>query len=166
MAHHENTAKAMPAAARAGLLPRSINNDYAGTRIALGFFVLLTAITLGRSLIHMLAPDGGAQTIATIPLDAFTDNGAAAVIHIFSLWGLSQLIVGIIYVVALVRYRSLIPLLYLLGVVEYTVRLIMSFLKPVHADGTPPGGVANFILVPLLIAMLVLSLVRRRSRPS
>lgn len=151
------------ATSRIGLLPRSINNDYSGTRIALGFFVLLTATTLVRSLIHMVAPDGGAQSIAGIPLDAFTENGAAAVIHIFALWGLSQLIVGIIYVVALVRYRSLIPLLYLLGVVEYAVRLIMSFAKPVHTEGTAPGGVANYILVPLLIVMLVLSLVPRKS---
>jgi hypothetical protein len=153
------------ATSRIELLPRSINNDYSGTRIALGFFVLLTVMTLVRSLIHMVAPDGGAQSIASIPLDAFTENGAAAVIHIFSLWGLSQLIVGIIYVVALVRYRSLIPLMYLLGVVEYAVRLIMSFLKPVHTEGTAPGGVANYVFVPLLILMLVLSLVRRKGPP-
>ncbi len=43
----------------------------------------------------MFAPDGGAQSIATIPLDSYTANGADTVILIFSYWGLSQLIIGI-----------------------------------------------------------------------
>ncbi len=35
-------------------------------------------------LAHLLLPDGGAQSIASIPLDGFTSNGAVAVIHIFA----------------------------------------------------------------------------------
>jgi len=46
--------------------------------------MLLTVITIGRSLAHIFLPDGGAQSIATIPLDSFTTNGEATVIHIFA----------------------------------------------------------------------------------
>ena len=96
---------------RVRLLPSSLDNTYRGSRIAVGFFIVLTAFTLARSLIHIVAPDGGAQSIATIPLDSFTTNGAAALVHLFALWGLPQLIIGIVYVIALVRYRSFLPLL-------------------------------------------------------
>ena len=46
---------------RIKLLPRSIDNDYSGTRMALWFFIVFTALTLIRSLIHVIAPDGGVR---------------------------------------------------------------------------------------------------------
>ncbi len=144
------------------LLPESISGEYRGSRLALYVFYVLTAVTVVRSIIHIVAPDGGAQSIATIPLDTFTANGAATVIHLFALWGLSQLIVGAIYVVAALRYRALIPLLYLLAVIEYTVRLVLTWWKPLETAGTAPGAVGNYVLVPLLVLMLMLSLMPRR----
>jgi hypothetical protein len=149
---------------RVRLLPQSLNNDYRGPLVVVVVFAVLTALTLVRSLIHIVAFDGGAQSIATIPLDGFTANGAAAVVHVFSLWGLSQLIIGIVYVISLIRYRSLVPLLYLLAVLEYGVRLILTLAKPVDLAGRAPGGFGNYILVPLLIVLFVVSLLPKRTR--
>lgn len=155
-----------PAPARIQILPATIDNSYRGARIALWFFVAMTALTVARSVVHIVAPDGGAQSIATIPLDSFTANGAAVVIHLFALWGLSQLVVGVLYVVVAIRYCSLIPLMYLLALVEYSVRLVLTFAKPMEIEGTAPGAIGNWILIPLLAVMLVLSLVPRRERQS
>jgi hypothetical protein len=69
--------------------------------VAKWVFVLLTVMTIGRSLIHIFLPDGGASSIATIPLDDFTQDGSDAVIHIFAQWGLSQLLFGLMYVIVL-----------------------------------------------------------------
>lgn len=146
------------------LLPQSLNNDYRGPLVVVVIFAVLTALTLARSLIHIVAPDGGAQSIATIPLDGFTANGAAAVVHVFSLWGLSQLIIALVYVLSLIRYRSLIPLLYLLAALEYAVRLALTIVKPVQLEGRAPGGVGNYVLVPLLVVLFVVSLLPKRTR--
>ena len=100
------------------MFPEQLTHDYRGSPIAKWFFVILTIVTLARSLVHIFAPDGGAQSIATIPLDTFTQNGAAAVVLIFALWGLSQLLMGIIYILVLWRYQALIPFMYLLMLVE------------------------------------------------
>lgn len=54
---------------------------------AVAVFALVTIITLARSLVHLFAPDGGAQSIATVPLGTFSDNGAATVVHLFALGG-------------------------------------------------------------------------------
>lgn len=140
------------------MFPKQLNNDYGGSLIAKWVFVLLTAVTLVRSLIHMFSPDGGAQSIATIPLDSFTSDGASAVILIFSLWGLSQFLIGIIYTVVLWRYQALIPFMYLLIIVEYTMRIVLGVLKPIETVGTAPGAVGNFIIVPFAVIMLFLSL--------
>ncbi|MGJ3241119.1 MAG: hypothetical protein ACFE0Q_20580 [Anaerolineae bacterium] len=144
------------------LFPSPADNTYRGHQLAVWVLVILTIITLGRSLIHMFAPDGGAQSIATIPLDTYTEAGANTVIRIFGLWGLSQLLIGVLYGIVLIRYRALIPLMYLLMVAEYASRILLGELKPISTVGTAPGGVADYILVPLALVMLALSLWHRQ----
>ena len=140
------------------LFPQPITNQYRGAPIAKWVFLLLSVITLGRSLAHLFLPDGGAHSIATIPLESFTPNGEATVIHLFALWGLSQLLCGLLYVVVLWRYQALIPLMYLFILLEYTGRLLLTFAKPIVTSGTAPGTIGNYILIPLASLMLVLSL--------
>ena len=148
------------------ILPKEINNDYKGRKIALYIFYLITIMTVVRSLIHMFASDGGAQSIATIPLDTFTNEGASTVILVFSLWGLSQLIMGIFYVIVCWRYKSLIPLMYILIFLEYLMRLILSSLKPIETTGTAPGAVINYVFIPLMIVLVILSLQKTSKKES
>jgi hypothetical protein len=42
-------------------------------------------------------PDGGAQSIATIALDAYSPDPSAVVIGMFAQWGLTQLMFGLSY---------------------------------------------------------------------
>lgn len=106
----------------------------------------------------MFASDGGAQSIATIPLDTFTPNGANTVVLIFALWGLSQLIIGIIYVIVIWRYRTLIPLMYLLMIGEYTMRIVLGEMNPIETTGTAPGAIGDYVIIPFAAVMLYLSL--------
>lgn len=140
------------------IFPVPLNNDYRGALIALYLFIPLAAITLWRSVHHLVAADGGAQSIATIPLTSLTATGSAAVIGVFSLWGLSQLIIGICYVVALLRYRRLLPLLYLLLIGEYGGRMLIGALKPIPTVDTAPGAVINVPLIIFSIVMFVLAI--------
>lgn len=145
------------------LFPRQLTNDYQGSPLAKWVFIALTVLTIARSLIHVFAPDGGAKSIATIPLDTFSANAAASVILIFSLWGLSQLLIGLIYVVVIWRYQMWLPFMYLLVVVEYGMRIFLGLVKPIETTGTAPGGVGNYLILPLALVMLFLSL--RRTEP-
>lgn len=141
------------------IFPKNLNNHYQGQKIALYVFYILTAVTLWRSQHHVFSPDGGAQSIATIPLDSFSTDGAAAVIGVFGLWGLSQLIIAIIYVIVCLRYRAMVPLMYLLMFFEYFVRATyISTFKPIPTAGTAPGAVGNLPLILISLIMLVLSL--------
>ena len=76
----------------------------------------------------------------------------------FALWGLSQLLVGRVYVAVLWRYKALIPLMYLLMLIEYGMRIVLGSLKPIETVGTAPGAIGNYVIVPLAAVMLVLSL--------
>ena len=139
------------------ILPPTIDNNYKGNKIALWFFYLITAVTVVRSLIHMFKHDGGAQSIATIPLDTFTETGAAVVILIFAYWGLSQLMFGIIQVIVAIRYKSLIPLMYLMLVLEWATRFLLSMYKPIETVGQAPGGIGNMVLPFVCLVMFFLS---------
>ncbi len=144
------------------LFPNSIDNDYKGNKLPMYLFYLVTAFTVVRSLIHLISPDGGAQSIATIPLHLYSKEASDTIIHMFSEWGLSQLLFGLFYIVVLTRYKSLIPLMYLLLVLEYSTRLLLSFYKPFELEGQAPGGIGNYLLVPLFIVMFILSLKNNR----
>jgi len=145
------------------LLPSAIDNQFRGLKLAQYAFLILTAATLVRSLIHVFAPDGGAQSIATIPLTSYSGEAAAAVILMFSLWGLSQLLMGVVYLVVYIKYKSLIPAMYVLMIVEYAMRIVIGQMKPIVTSGTAPGSIGNWIMVPVCILLLALSLIKKRT---
>lgn len=140
------------------ILPERIDNHFPGHRVVVALFALITLTTLGRSLFHMFAPDGGAQSVAHIPLSTFTPIQAGqAVIFVFALWGLSQLIVGILYVIALARYRALIPLFLLLMFVEYSGRYLIGHFRPLDVTSAPPGKILDHIMIPASLVLLYFS---------
>lgn len=140
------------------ILPERIDNHFPGHRAVVAVFAVITLVTLGRSLFHMLAPDGGAQSVAHIPLSTFSPVQAGqAVIFVFALWGLSQLMMGLVYVVALARYRALIPLLLALMFLEYFGRFTFGHVRPLDVTSAPPGKILDHIMIPLSLVLLYFS---------
>ena len=144
------------------LFPAQLDNHFPGQKVALWVFYALTALTLWRSQHHIFAPDGGAQSIATIPLDTYVQGGAATVITVFALWGLAQLGMALIMLLACIRYRAMIPLLWLFIFFEYAGRLLIGMYKPIETIETAPGQTANLVFPVVALVMLVLSLIPRK----
>lgn len=141
------------------LFPARFDNIFPGQKIALWLFYALTVVTLWRSQHHIFASDGGAQSIATIPLDSYPEGAAATVVSIFAAWGLAQLGMALVMLLAAIRYKSMIPLLWLLILFEYTGRLLIGMHKPIETVSTAPGQTANLIFPVIALVMLTLSLV-------
>jgi hypothetical protein len=139
---------------------------YDGPAIAWWFAVAYLAVVTVRSVIHVLAPDGGAGTIATIDL---TVAGAANVVAMFGQWGAVQLLLALLLWVLLLRYRGLAPLVLLVFLLEPGLRELAGRLKPLETLGTAPGAALNWAVVPVVAAMLWSSLCpageARRSSP-
>ena len=140
------------------IFPKTIDNQYRGLVIAKWVFVAMTILTVGRSLAHMFLPDGGAQSIATIPMNAFSPEASTVIIGMFAQWGLTQLMFGMLYVLVIWRYQSLIPLMWSFILVEWIGRLLIGFYKPFETVGTAPGSIGNLIFPIVALVMLVLSL--------
>ncbi len=133
------------------ILPKQINNKFPGYKFSAYAFLVITIITIARSLAHMFLPDGGAESIATIDLSV---EGADIIVGLFAQWGFSQLLMAGFYIVVFFRYKSLIPLMYIIIITEYAGRIGMGLLKPIETVGTSPGGIVSFIIVPLAIILL------------
>ena len=140
------------------LLPSSFDNNFDGHPASRWLFGLITTVTLGRSLAHIFLPDGGAQSIATVPLDQYPMGAESAIISIFALWGLSQLLIAIVMLIAALRYRSMIPLLYLFLICEYVGRIYIGIFKPLETLQTPPGATGSLVILGASLVGLLLSL--------
>jgi len=137
------------------IFPKQIDNDYKGSRIAAYVFLLLAIVGTLRSCVHIFAPDGGAGSIAGMDL---TVAGANNIIFSFALWGSNQLLVAIIQLVVFFRYKRLIPMMYLLLVLEILLRMLVGQLKPPVFAHIPPGQIGNYIVLPLSLVMFYLSI--------
>ncbi len=128
---------------------------YRGTRASLGVLAALAALTFGRSVVHVLAPDGGAGSIAGIDVDV---EGGANLIALFGQWGWEQLLLSFVTIVILARYRFLVPFALLLQVLDWGGRMLVGELKPLIVDAPPPGAYGNWILLPVSLVALWFSL--------
>jgi hypothetical protein len=153
----------------ARLFPRQFDNAYAGSRIAawiLGVLLLLKGVMGFNAMVFTRMVAGG---VDRIPLDSYGPSGARMVLVFFSLWGLWQLLVSLLGVLVLIRYRAMIPLILLLLTLEQFGRKGLFLLHPDPA--APAAAAAGFSTAFLinagfsvaLVAALVLSLMRRRS---
>ena len=138
----------------AELLPKQPLHFKGPTLASLSTMLFLSLITV-RSLLHLLLPDGGAQSIATIDL-----SGASGVniIAIFGQWGASQLLLAVLLWVLILRYPGFIPLALLVLALESFARGLAGHLKPVVTVAIAPGAALNWVVAPVLLALLWLSL--------
>ncbi len=150
------------------LFPRQIDNSYRGQWLAIWLLVpvVLMKAAMGfnvaglnpwvssRFIIH--AADG-------VPIDTFPANAAALLVFMFQAWGLALLMLALLGLVALVRYRALLPLMILSLGAEQVGRTAISMmsLPPDPGQAVSVGAMINWGLSGALVLALILSLWRR-----
>lgn len=147
--------RAAPSAMWTILFPRTVDGTIRGSRVPTYVFAAYAIVSMVRSLIHLLAPDGGAGSIAGLDLSV---AGADGIVFAFGLWGSSQLLFALVQVLVVVRYRSLVPLMYVMLILETLLRQLVGTIKPVSFAHVPPGAFLNDVVLVVAIAMLALSL--------
>jgi hypothetical protein len=140
------------------LLPRTIDNSYRGKKAALWLLGLLVLVKGAMGTNSIFNGYVVATTADGIPLDTFAPAGARAVIAFLAVWGLSLLIFSLLGVLALVRYRAMVPLVFLVLLLEHGGRKLIFTFLPITAVGSPPAFSINAVLIGLLVVGLALSL--------
>ena len=144
------------------ILPTRACNEYRGSKISLLVFGFLSVVMMGRSLVHMLKDDAGANSIATLITFSGTPDPDNAVYMFASMWGLEQAIMALVYFIVLYRYRNLVPLMYITLLLEWGGRILIGrFIHPLgdaYFVGTAPGKAGAIPILILISVLLVLSL--------
>lgn len=142
-------------------LPRSIDNDYRGAKIALWIFGVLLLSKLGVALGCLFNGRNAAMSADGIPIDRYTPAGATVIVAMFAAWGLAQTLIVAMGIVVLVRYRSAVPFFFGLLLFEHAARKLIFVLIPIERIGTPPGFYVNAAMFAVEILGLTLALWRR-----
>ena len=147
-------------------LPSNLNNQYKGLKIVDYGLYPIFAIYIIRSLVHFLADNSGLVGIATIKeFPIFEGLDPNNIIYLFaSLWGATQVSLTVILLILFIKYKNLIPLIYLICLMDQCFRLISGYLHPLGEQyyiNTPPGVISNIPILIYLIVMFFLSLKRR-----
>ena len=137
-------------------LPRQIDNTYSGSKVALWIFGLVVLVKGMISVNSMLNGHYVASSADGIPLDTFTPACAQMVVSDFATWGLAMLMICLLCVLALVRYRAMVPLMFAVLLVENLARKLIAYLIPVEHVNAGAGFV-NPALIALMVIGLVLS---------
>lgn len=151
------------------LFPRQLDNRFEGYRAALWLLGLYVALKLIMGVNSIFNTESVAVGADGFPLDSFGPAAAQAVLMLFALTSLGQLALALIALTALVRYRAMVPFIYLVLLAEQLARrsIVQSY-AVARTDSAPAGWYVSFALMALLAAGLVLSLLRsgRRDRSS
>ena len=148
------------------IFPTQVDNNYRGHRLAIWFLV---PIILLRGLIGFNSIFF-ARSVATsadgVPLDSFTPAAAGTVLALFALLGLFSLLLALLGLVVLVRYRAMIPFLYLFLLTQEVGNKAVLLAYPVTrsaSSGMPAGSIVVFTILAMTLVGFALSLITNRN---
>lgn len=149
------------------LLPRRIDNLYHGRRLGLW----LLGLHLGLKLVIGINSIANTARIAGGPdgfrLASYGADGARAVLMLFSVNAVASLTLALLGVIALLRYRAMVPLVILLLLFEFAGRrLIIESYEIERAQALNFAFAINMAMLALLLGALILSLWPRRHAAS
>ena len=149
------------------LFPRSVDAGYRGHRVGLWLFGLVVLMKVGIASSTIFNGRHAATSADGIPVDTYTPAGTQAFLTLFAVWGLAQLALNFTAAVVLIRYRALVPFMFLVLTLEHVIRRLIYFLMPIERTGTPRGLYINLAIAVVMVVGLVLSMrTRDRSAPA
>lgn len=146
------------------LLPKCIDHTYHGQKLALWLYAVVVLVKILQSVSVLFDGYSIAMSADGIPLHAYTPTAAQTIVAIFSVASLYRLLLCLICVAVLLRYRSIVTSMLGLLAVEYLGRELIFHFIPLVRNGTPPGPIVNLMLFILTLVALALSLWNRVNR--
>ena len=93
-----------------------------------------------------------------IPLDTYPPAAAQTAVALFAQGSLWRLTTCLLCILVLVRYRSAVPFMFALLILNYLAGQLIFQFVPLTRTGTPPGPMVNLVMFALMAIGLALSL--------
>ena len=148
------------------LFPRVFDNRFRGQWLGYWLMVPVLCLKLGVAMASILTP-GQANKTDAIDSSSYSAAALRDAMTSTALLGLLHLCIGLFCVIAMVRYRAMIPLVYLWLLAEFLGRRVILELYPMErVQGPSSGSILNLVLLGMMGLGLALSLWPRRDAPA
>jgi hypothetical protein len=151
------------------LFPRQADNNYRGWWLGIWLFVPALLLRAIEGINSILRTRDVAITADGIPVDSYAKPAADTVITLFALNGVTYVMLALLGTVALIRYRVLVPFIYLLMLLEVAAAKAIVAAHPIVRAGATKvgafsaGALVNDAILGLLVLGFVVSLIPRRT---
>ena len=143
------------------LFPPVIDNRFRGQWFGYWLLAPVLVLKFGIALASILTPRQANKADA-IDLSTYSEAALRDAATSTALLGLLHACIGLIGLLAMIRYRAMVPLIFLWLVVEFLGRRAILALYPIErVPGPSSGSVVNLALAAMLVVGLVLSVWRR-----
>jgi hypothetical protein len=139
------------------IFPKQIDNIYRGYWLAVWLLAPIVLVKAAMGLNSIINTRLVIESADKIPLDTYGAGAAATIIFLFKAWGLCLLLLSLLGALALIRYRAMVPLVYLLLLIENAGRKVMTLLDPLPtvASSAEPPSLSLMINLALITALLI-----------
>lgn len=134
------------------LFPREFGNAYRGYWLALVILGLLLFLRLAQTGMGLVDPVLVIRGPDGILFETFNAPAQAAFTYVFRLLCFLNILVCLIGVLALVRYRAMVPLTYLMLILLLAGQKVLGLLYPIPRAPGAPGGM--IVLATLAVTLL------------
>ncbi len=155
------------------LFPKQIDNNYQGSKIAIVILALITIVKMLMGInIGGFNPFIPTEYILShvdgVPLDTYPMEAGQTIISMAQSWGLDMLILSLLSVLIMVRYRSAIPIMFIIYLSENFIRELPSLVKIfdqlLSGIALSMAAIINISLIALLFVGLILSIYKPRAK--
>lgn len=142
------------------IFPKAIDNNFRGYRLAIWILGFYAFVKLGQGTKSLFDPASTAVSADGIPLDTYSPAASATVISMFTLLGLNLLVLPLQSILVMIRYRAMIPLMYLMMLILGLSGRAILYAHPSERIGgvQPAGFYVNLALLAILMLGFALSL--------
>ena len=146
---------------RSQILPDN-PREYRGFGVVRLITLAFLLIVVVRSVIHLFAPDGGAESIAGIDTSV---SGGNNIIALFHQWGAIQLLLVGLMLILFFAYKGFTPLIIFFLALDAPMRALAGMMGKIESAHTPPGEALNWPAFFALATLFIVSLLRKNSKP-
>jgi hypothetical protein len=147
------------------IFPKTFDNVFRGHWLAIVLLAAIALMKLVQGVNSILFTHMVATTADGLAVDSFSPIAVQTVLSIFALVGFYLMLVPLQCIVVLIRYRSMIPFLYLMLLVMQLGGRLVLFLDPVpRSSAFPMGVIVNLGILAATLIGFALSLTSARER--
>ena len=151
------------------IFPKKIDNDYRGHWLGIAIFALIIVARLSQGANILFNAYDVAIRADGLPLDTYGQAAASTIVALIMRLGLLLLVLHLQGLVALIRYRAMIPLIYALLLIVQISSQALAITSPIARTsaqtmvvlGMPAGIFGNYVVLALLLLGFLLSLQKR-----